>query len=373
MDDYEHHDREYADQPKPPADGEGCKEPYEPKVPEWHEPEKCPPPDRCCECPKPPGETSTCLDLLIAQQTEEIVAAENATAFKKVLEDLLKTAKDAAAKYTPDKYKELVDMWVEQDKRIVDLIHTIVCKVSCWRCVIDCEVCPLLYRVHDAEKSLYDDGKLYDTVHDLYDLEYFHKRNKEAKERRFQRISDLLTVWQTPDATIRSVLDKNSALIDSAMGNVGKEPGKVIYDTFIQIVPLHLAIAPPKGSKWKTRIEKQFTGFCQCGTPDPDDCCGPNVGEGSLLSRLIGPQPYLIDPNDYFKLICCLVEKRYAPAQKQLRDAASALANVQARITAYENFLKTWRKDFNARARIASVTKCSDYKPKSASQHSSAE
>jgi len=377
MNDYEQghmgHDRQYADQPKSPADGEGCKEYYEPKIPEWHDPEKCPPPDKYCECPKKPGETSTCLDKLIAKQTAEIVAAENASAFKKTLEDLLKTAKDAAGKYTRDKYKELIDIWVEQDKQIVDLIHTIVCKVSCWRCVIDCEVCPLLYQVHDAEKSLYDDGKLYETVHDLYDLEYFHKRNKEAKERRFQRISDLLAVWQSPEATIRGVLDKNAALITSALSNVGKEPGKVIYDVFLQIVPMHLAIAPPRDSKWKTKIEKDFTGFCQCRTPEPDDCCGPNVGEGSLLDRLIGPQPYLIHPDDYFMLICCLVEKRYAPAQKKLKDAATALANVQARIAAYDTFLKTWRKDFNARARIPSVINCSDYKPKGSSQNSSAE
>jgi hypothetical protein len=211
-------------------------------------------------------------------------------------------------------------------------------------------------------------------VHDLYDLEYFHKRNKAAKERRFERITNVLAVWKAPEATIRGVLDKNQALITSALSNVGKEPGKVIYDVFLQIVPMHLAIAPPRGSKWKTKIEKGFTGFCQCRTPEPDDCCGPNVGTGSLLDQLIGPQPYLIDPNDYFKLICCLVEKSYTPAQNKLNEAAMALANVQSRIAAYEALLKNWRKDFNARATIPSVVKCIDYKPKEESnQNSSAE
>jgi hypothetical protein len=367
------HDCQYADQPNPPASGDGCTKYEEPTTPEWHDPKACPEPDKCCECPKKPGETSTCLDALIAKETAAIVASENAGTFKKLLEDLLKTAKDAAGKYTPDKYQELVDIWVEQDKQIVDLIHTIVCKVSCWRCIIDCHVCPLLYQVHKAEKSLYDDGKFYETVHDLYDLEYFHKRNKEAKERRFQRISDVLAVWQTPETKIREALDKNKALITSALSSVGTEPGKVIYDVFLQIVPLHLAIAPPSDSKWKTKIEKDFTGFCQCQTPEPDDCCGPNVGEGSLLDRLIGPQPYLIDPADYFKLICCLVEKRYAPAQKSLKESASALADVQAKISAYETFLKTWRKDFKGRDAVPSAIKCGDYKPKGQSRNSSAE
>lgn len=369
MNDYEQshmgHDYHPADQPKPPADGKGCTEYYEPEIPKLKDPEKCPEPDNYCECPQKPGETSTCLEALIATQTAEIVAADNADAFKKVLEDLLKSAKDAAQKYTRDKYQNLLDIWVDQDKEIVDLIHTIVCKVSCWRCIIDCHVCPLFYQVHDAEKWLHDDGELYKEVHDLYDLQYWHSRNKAAKERRFERIKSVLAVWQTPEATIRAALDKNAELIKSAKSTIGTEPGKVIYDVFLRIVPIHLAIAPPKGSKWTTRIDKQFTGFCACQTPEPDDCCGPNVGEGSLLDRLIGPQPYLIDPNDYFKLICCLVEKRYGPAQNKLKEAATALANVQSRIAAYEAMLKDWRKDFekNARAAIPSVIKCSDYKP----------
>jgi hypothetical protein len=42
-----------------------------------------------------------------------------------------------------------------------------------------------------------------------------------------------------------------------------------------------------------------------------------------VRQRLIGPQPYLIDPNDYFAIICCLVEKRYRPVKDALVEATA--------------------------------------------------
>ena len=58
----------------------------------------------------------------------------------------------------------------------------------------------------------------------------------------------------------------------------------------------------------------------------------PDVGERTLRQRLIGPQPYLIDPNDYFTLICCLVQKRYGPAKDALGKAEADLSAVDDRI-----------------------------------------
>jgi len=100
-------------------------------------------------------------------------------------------------------------------------------------------------------------------------------------------------------------------------------------------VPLHLAIAPPSDSKWKTKIGKEYTTFCKCDVGKPDNCCGPDVGVLSFRQRLIGPQPYLVDPKDFFKLICCLVEQRYAPAKDALAKANAEASTLADRIKGY--------------------------------------
>jgi hypothetical protein len=200
-------------------------------------------------------------------------------------------------------------------------------------------------------------------VYDLYDLQYWHTRDKAAKERRFNRIKSVLTAWETPAKTIEKALNDNRALIEAACKAICNEPGKAIYDVFLRLVPMHLAIAPPEESNWETKIDKRYTEFCECNKGKPDYCCGPDVGEWSLRQRLIGPQPYLIDPNDYFKLICCLVEKRYAPAKDALSKAVTDLAAVGDRIARYEAQLTNGIKDFekNAKAAIPSVIDCCDY------------
>src|SRR4029079_14917965 len=105
--------------------------------------------------------------------------------------------------------------------------------------------------------------------------------------------------------TIEKILNDNKTAIDAAGKSMASDAGKVVYDVFFRLVPMHLAIAPPAASGTTTTIGKEYTEFCKCDTGTPDDCCGPDVGEGTLRQRLIGPQPYLIDPNDYFKIICC--------------------------------------------------------------------
>ena len=130
----------------------------------------------------------------------------------------------------------------------------------------------------------------------------------------------------------------------------------------MKLVPLHLAIAPPDGSKWETCIDKKYTEFCKCDMQCPDDCCGPDVGEWSIRQRLVGPQPYLIDPDQYLSLICCIVEKRYGPAQKELTDADGELLKIENAIKrdkdAVENGLKSFDKD--AKGAIPSVVLCCD-------------
>ena len=53
----------------------------------------------------------------------------------------------------------------------------------------------------------------------------------------------------------------------------------------------------------------------------PDDCCGPDVGVLSARQRLTEPQAYIVDPNNFFDILCCLATERYLPAKDQLATA----------------------------------------------------
>jgi hypothetical protein len=364
-----------ARQPNPPSDGKDCQPFPETEPPELKDPEKCPPPDKCCKCPSKPDTPSNCLEDLIAQQGVGLDTADNAAKFKKELEGLLEKAKTARQLYTRDTYEDLVEEWVKQDVLIAELIRKLVCAVPCWRCILDCHVCPLLNELHYAETWLYDDGQVYKDVHDLYDLEYWYKRDLAAKKCTFDRITSILAAWEKPVLTITDALKANKALHDAASTVIGTEPGKAIYDVFLRLVPLHLAIAPPAGPNTTTKIDKKFTKFCECDDRPPEWCCGINVAERSLRQRLIGPQPYLIDPNQYFDLICCLVKNRYAPSQAAFNKADASLKGVQSRISNYEKQLTDWPKDFekNAKGAIPSAINCCDYEPDDDDQNGSSE
>lgn len=348
-----------ADQPHPPG-VDKCNELPTTTPPTLKNPEKCVPD---CDCPRTPPTDANCLEQLISQQGAEIAAAEKAKAFKADLEALLVKAKVAGQEYTVAKYDKLVKQWVEEDLAIAELVRKVTCALPCWRCVVECYICPLLNDMHYAEQALAGDGTLYTEVHNLYDLLYWRARDKDAKERTFNRIKTVLAAWEKPAATIEKVLTDNQALIDAIGKLVGTDPGRAVYDVFLRLVPMHLAIAPPSNSSWPTRIAREYTEFCKCDTGTPDNCCGPDVGELSLRQRLIGPQPYLIDPHDYFSVICCLVENRYHPAKDALAQAEADWTTVDSLIKRYkaqvENGLKTFEKD--AKGAIPLVIDCCDY------------
>lgn len=362
-----------APQPHPPTKGEECEALPTTTPPEIVKPTKCPDPVPPCECPAPPGSSSNCLETLIADQAAQIAAAEKAKTFKADLETLLGKAKAAGQEYNRDKYDGLVKRWVEADAAIAELIRKLVCAVPCWRCIIECHVCPLLNELHYAEQWLYATapapapGTTPPTVPNLHDLLYWHTRDKEAKERRFLRIKKVVEVWtlEKPAQTIDRILGENQKLIETAGKLLGStDASKAVYDVFLRLVPLHLAIAPPKGSAWTTKIAKEYTEFCGCDTGTKDDCCGPDVGEWGLRQRLIGPQPYLIDPNAYFDVICCLVEKRYAPAKDALAEAEAKIVTVDGEIKRYKALLTEERLKAlhqEARAAIPSNVDCCDY------------
>jgi len=349
-----------ADQPKPP--GYDCGDLPDSTPPELKEPEKCEP-DKRCKCPDRPGSDPNCLEKLIAAQTNEITKADKAKTFKTDLEALLGKAKAGNQAYTRDGYEKLVKQWVEQDKEIAELIRKLVCAVPCWRCLIECHVCTLLYDLRDAELRLNGDGTWCNTVSDLQDLLYWYTRDRAAKERVFNRIKNVLAAWENPSKTIEKTLGDVRKLIDAANKALGTEATKVVYDVFLKLIPLHLAIAPPADSGSVTKIDKKYTQFCDCDTGKPDDCCGPDVGELSLRERLIPYLPYLIDPNDYFKVICCLVEKRYGPAKEKLSKADAAVVATENEIKRLKTLIDDGLKNFdtNARDAIPLTVDCCDY------------
>jgi hypothetical protein len=189
-----------AGQPKTPSDGKACEPVPETTPPTPKDPEPCPPTD--CKCPPGPGTTSNCLETLISKKAETIAEADKAKAFKTELEALLTKAKSAGQEYNRDKFDKLVKLWDEQDADIAELIRKLVCAVPCWRCVIECYVCPLLEEMRKAEWYLYGDGTLYTDVHNVYDVHYWHTRDRDAKERRFSRIKAVLAAWEKPAQSI---------------------------------------------------------------------------------------------------------------------------------------------------------------------------
>jgi hypothetical protein len=355
-----------AQQPKPPVDDycQKCDDLPVTTPPPVPDPEKCPDPPEECKCPKPPTSTTNCLEKAIEQQAKKLAHADRAKAFKADLEARLQKATAAAQQYTQDAYEKLLKRWQEEDRAIVELIRKLTCAVPCWRCLIECYVCPILNALHDNEQRLYGNGMLPATLSNLYDLQYWLTRDAAAKEATVARITKVMDAWASPAAMIDAVLNENSALLASCNQNLGTAPGTIVFDVFLKLISMHLAIAPPAADPATTTgIDKSYTVFCGCDVGKPDDCCGPDTGVLSLRQRILGPQPYLIKPGDLFSIICCLVEKRYHPAKDAATDAAALLASTNDEITRRQNQLDNGLKSFNtdARGAIPTQPECCDH------------
>lgn len=351
------HTDDPADQPKPPVGSDKC-DPIPPtKPPHWDKPEKCKI-DEYCNCPDTPSSDPNCLEKMISDKASALAAAEKDKVFKADLEALLGKANTAKGEYTVDKYEKLGKQWAEQDEQIAELIRKLVCALPCWRCVIECYVCPFVNRMVEAEARLKWDPKNYPKAFNHYDLLHWHTRDKVVKEARFNRIRSVLVAWEKPAQSIDKNLTDNAKLIADANKALGTEPSKVAFDVFMKLVPMHLAIAPPEANKkgWETCIDKKYTKFCECDMSCPDDCCGPDVGEFSIRQRLVGPQAYLIHPDQYLPLICCIVEKRYGPAQKQLTDAEGEVLKIEAAIKSDKDAIDNGLKNFDKEAKNAIPT-----------------
>jgi hypothetical protein len=272
------------------------------------------------------------LDDSIARQAADAAAAKRTEALKKDLEDLLTKANAASREYTGPKYESLIKQWAELDARIAAVIRRFERILPCWPRIIECHFYPILNEIRCAEQSLYGDGTLPAQVQNLYDLQYWLSRNKEEKERRFNRIKRVLAAWEDPAATIDRILKDNKTLLETLDNTSPSAAGSVVVDLFLQLVPMHLAIAPPSGSAFRTLITKEYTSFCGTDTGKWDEYGDPDVGEIALRERLIGLQPSLIDPNDYFNLVQRLLQEHYGPAHEALRKAEAELSAADDRI-----------------------------------------
>jgi hypothetical protein len=353
-----------ADQPHTPGCGSeccGCKAPDPPCLPcltPWH-------PDPDCHCPPLPSMSPKCIEVLIDDQSKEEEAANNANQLKQDLTIILEETTKGREGYTREFHEDHIKRWVKLDCNIADLLRSIECNVECWKCVLNCYVCPLFADLDQAEQELYGGEELYRDVHDLYDLQYWRSKYRDKLQRRYDRINDYLEVWKDPVKHITQVLDDNESTYKDISNYPCKESGKAIFDVFLKLVPLHLAIAPPRGSCWETRIDKRFTDFCDFGGEPDDHCCGPDLGKLSLRQRLIKPQPYLIDPCDYLKLICCLMEQRWTPARIARDEAISEYNAVTRKIERLKGKFNDWQAtlETTAEGAIPTDVECCEFEP----------
>lgn len=341
-----------ARQPKqPPSTTGDCKVPDPaPATPAVPAPTACAVP---CNCPTKPSSSASCIDLLIDAQTAAIAEAERATKFKADLVALQEKAKNAHAAYTLDKYKALLDIWKAQDEKIAKLIAKLVCAVKDWRLQTECQVCSLFNQIRDLEVRLNGAAGVYfEKVNSLYDLQYWLRRDLVRKQQAFDRVKNTLTAWENPAADIERALNGNAELIRDAEQFLAPDAAKLLYDVFIRLVPMHLAIAPPALIA-TTKIDQKYTALCGCDMPAKlDDCCGPDVGPTSVQVQLLGPQPYLILPDEYFPLICCLIESRYRHAKEALGKTEGELKKVESDIERVKGEIEARIKSIAADAAV---------------------
>lgn len=341
-------------------------------LPEADEPPTHTKPEICkskCTCPGTPPATETCFDNLIKDQAIELAKAEHTKTFKAELEDVLKKANAAKLAYSPGKYEEFKERWLKADAEIIGAIDVVVCNVKCWWCLIECEICSLLYAIKGLDTEINGNGKLIGEVHSLLDLQYWHQRNRDLKTVQFERFKAVLAAWNNPADTIDKALIANDKIVKAIRQ---MDPVDGLMQMFLKVVPLHLAIGPRDetgkiDAEYTSKIDPKYINLCDCDEGKPDVCCGPDAGVLSVrLQQLVGPQAYIVNPDKYFDILCCLVTKRYLPAKDQLAKAASDLAAVTDEIARKKADLERRKKSIieDALRSIVKPVDCSKYKSK---------
>jgi hypothetical protein len=291
------------------------------------------PPSKC-DCP---GSATTseppCFNQLITDQKSIAEAGVRAAQTQAELQAMLDDATKAKGTYTRDKYDEFTKRWDKQDKDIVGAIQVVTCNIPCWWCVIECHICPLLYKIRYLQTYLNGFGEdAMSDVHSLRDLQYWHQRRLEARQDRFKAIKAVFEAWKDPTKSIDAALQANQRIIDNIRAT---EPVDALKQVFFELIPRHLAIAP---RPLATEIKEKYRKLCfGCDEPAPDNCCGPDTGMPTVQQMLIGgPQAYIVDPDRYFDLLCCIATQRYEPARAQAEQAQAKLDALNGKIASLQ-------------------------------------
>lgn len=353
----------------------------------YTEPPKC---ATCCDCPPVPGDKPGCLEGLIKSEADAINKGEQAKKFKSDLEALLGKVKAATLEYTADSYKDLLERWKKEDDAIVCLIRSIHCALPCWWCVIECELCPLINDIVRLESKLSGVFKSCEEkpageakpegckeaggeeeeqcLTSLYDLRHWWWREKLRRQTLFDHVASVMRAWETPFKTIDGVLKANAEILKGAASTLGidqkKDAAKLLFDVFFRLVPQHMAIAPPE-SVAKTAIERKYVELCCCdNSPVLHDCCGVIIRQPTVRDRLIGPQPYLIAPDRYPILVCCLATNVYQPTKQSAVEADSKFSEYDTEAKAIEAAIVAQLKSLavDAKVRLGKTIECKDYK-----------
>jgi hypothetical protein len=90
------------------------------------------------------------------------------------------------------------------------------------------------------------------------------------------------------------------------------------------------------------------------------------VGILNLRQRLVGPLPYIVNPIQFPKIICCLTKERLSPASGYLATAQANLAAVTDEIerTTKQIADKTSSIEANFRAELGMPIECDKYREK---------
>ena len=350
----------------PPNDSDSpCDPPVvrdEPKMPKEKD---CPQP--CCCPPKPGGDRpASCLDTMIKEQSKLATQAAAATSSR---EDLIKRRDKiitALQTYTQPKYESLLKQWKKQDGEIVCIIRNLLCSIKCWKCVLECHLCPLLYDIRKLETEVGGTGVYAPQVDTLAEQAAWHLRNQTERSAYFERIVATLTAWEDPAKTLLEVLNANQKSIDAIGGLLSTDQPAALYTFFVKLLPAHWAIRPR--TKGASDIPADILEVCLCGEATPDDCCGPDTGLRSVRDRLSleKPVPYLVEPDELPKIVCCLVQGRYIPAKQKLAEAAAWYETAKKMLDDADSLLKAKATGLEAafKAALTPQIECRPYRTK---------